>query len=536
MTSAVYLIGSGLPIEILKLIEPFLVQLRFKTKHSWIQLSKAGNLNGLRWLYRYHIASYETSNFAAAAAYGHLHILKWFWEMQFLCFSHYPMNIAALNGHLHILKWMHAKQLGGCSPTAMDYAAKNGHLDIVQWLHENRKEGCTHRAMNWAARNGHLHVIQWLHTHRTEGCDEMAMDFAAEMGHLDIVKWLHTHRPEGCTGGAISFAAKNGHFEIVRWLCTHRNVRWPRYALVNAARFGHFEILKYLHSRDRRYCGSMLINAAISSGHGDIADWILENRRSERPTEHALDGAAAEGHLHMFEKYGSSLGYSYVAMENAASYGHLEILKWIHEHEKIQNWSCRTIDFAIENQHFEIAKWIFQTHKTACTQESIYLLAENGALEMLKWIKSEGILNQFEFLYHHPNLPVDDDDDDEMREIMFSTIHVPTLLYCAVLSKDLKVVQWVCAEYPQVFKNPLSKSIIAATRKNFYEGLEYLLDNFECPAPLQSFLVCIQDENLDMLFWLCRKFPEQTRRFLPDLLENYCIKEYVRTWLTKYVF
>ena len=62
----------------------------------------------------------------------------------------------AKQGNLDGIKWLHKNRTEGCTKYAMDWAASNGHLEVVKWLHKNRIEGCTTIAMDWAASNGHL--------------------------------------------------------------------------------------------------------------------------------------------------------------------------------------------------------------------------------------------------------------------------------------------------------------------------------------------------------------------------------------------
>ncbi|KAI8847262.1 hypothetical protein BC829DRAFT_396815 [Chytridium lagenaria] len=73
------------------------------------------------------------------------------------------------------------------------------------------------------------------------------------------------------------------------------------------------------------------MNQAAMRGHLDIVKFLHEHR-SEGCTTHGIDSAARNGHLDIirFLHENRSEGCTTSAMDNAAGYGHFEIVKFLH--------------------------------------------------------------------------------------------------------------------------------------------------------------------------------------------------------------
>ena len=74
-------------------------------------------------------------------------------------------------------------------------------------------------------------------------------------------------------------------------------------------------------------------------------------------------------------------------MDRAAQFGHLEIVKCLHEIGK--NCSIDAMDFAAKNGHLDILKYLHEIEKD-CTTNAMDHAAENGHLDILKYLHEIG--------------------------------------------------------------------------------------------------------------------------------------------------
>jgi hypothetical protein len=88
------------------------------------------------------------------------------------------------------------------------------------------------------------------------------------------------------------------------------------------------------------------------------------------------------------------LNKKYVNM--AASKGHLEILKWMHDN-KIGEWSTSVMDMAASKGHLEVVKWLHENRYEGCTKAAMDRAATAGHLDVVLWLhenRSEGCFDR----------------------------------------------------------------------------------------------------------------------------------------------
>lgn len=79
-----------------------------------------------------------------------------------------------------------------------------------------------------------------------------------------------------------------------------------------------------------------------------------------------------------------------VAMDTAAAFGHLEIVKWVQES---RSGTCTTaaVDGAAGNGHFDVVKFLLLENRSeGCTEDAIRDAAFYGRLKVLKYIVESG--------------------------------------------------------------------------------------------------------------------------------------------------
>jgi hypothetical protein len=77
--------------------------------------------------------------------------------------------------------------------------------------------------------------------------------------------------------------------------------------------------------------------------------------------------------------------FSFQTMDNAAKYGHLDILIWLDRNCDI---GCSTggMDYACRNGHLEVVKWLHQNSKEGCTMSAMNWASRFGHLDIVKWL------------------------------------------------------------------------------------------------------------------------------------------------------
>ncbi|KAF4319630.1 hypothetical protein BBI17_003756 [Phytophthora kernoviae] len=438
------------------------------------------------------------------------------------------MDFAASNGHLDILTWLHdTEQLDGCSTRAMDDAAKNGHLPIVQWLHKHRSEGCTTKAMDYAASSGHVPVIQWLHQHRTEGCTTRAMDLAAQNGHLHVLQWLHANRGEGCTTSAMNYASTEGHLQILRWLCETRKEECSASAMVNAARGGHLHVLEYLGEHFPELfesAGPKMMHAAIANGQAAVLTWLIaalpmKSLKCEEAAGswmdvaseygQAIEKAARNGHsdvlVYLYENDLVSLTVESDAMKAlvaAVQGGHRNCVEWLVTHFRElygQSSSSSTVamDAAASVGHVDILQYLRDEPTTCAWQTSSKAVCEaarQGFVDVLRWLHYDR--------YDHVEgeLSVEEETDDDQDEASNSR-WTPMALELAATNGHLPVVQWLTEHHHEVCGS--FEAFNAAAYMDYLEVAQFLYSDVRGSCSLEQALEHAEEGGAeDTLEWL----------------------------------
>ncbi|CAN0170563.1 unnamed protein product, partial [Discosporangium mesarthrocarpum] len=128
-----------------------------------------------------------------------------------------------------------------------------------------------------------------------------------------------------------------------------------------AAALGHLSLIK-----DKADCPTnplsyshLSINRASGKGHALIVQWIHEN---------------------------TSVSASPGAMDAAAAGGHLQILKYLHEHRPEGGCTKYAMNQAAAGGHLDVVKWLHDNRSEGCTEKAMDGAAERGHLETLIWL------------------------------------------------------------------------------------------------------------------------------------------------------
>ncbi len=133
---------------------------------------------------------------------------------------------------------------------------------------------------------------------------------------------------------------------------------------------------------------------AATSGNLEIMIWADKNGCwcSDNIGYSAAKNAIENGHLHIIIWLWMS-GYQYpkIILSLAAKYGQLGILKWLSTIGRTVNlyWDPSFSAFAAENGHLEVLKWV-RKNGGEWNYWTCAAAASNGHLETLKWARENG--------------------------------------------------------------------------------------------------------------------------------------------------
>jgi hypothetical protein len=74
------------------------------------------------------------------------------------------------------------------------------------------------------------------------------------------------------------------------------------------------------------------------------------------------------------------------AMGLAASNGHLEVVKWLHEN-RMEGCTKYAMDWAAWYGHLEVVKWLHENRKEGCTKWAMDRAAEYAHLEVVQYLE-----------------------------------------------------------------------------------------------------------------------------------------------------
>ncbi|RLN90260.1 hypothetical protein BBJ28_00016866 [Nothophytophthora sp. Chile5] len=169
-------------------------------------------------------------------------------------------------------------------------------------------------------------------------------------------------------------------------------VCWSRAQVVEAAaRAGHLSVLKFLLRFE--------VSARLKQDQrADVGIWNMVYFGGDDTYEAAKNGYSEFLHdldqsakLHRSER-GRKLEATSVAMDAAAERGHVEVVKWLHEHRS-KGCTTAAMDLAAAWGHLNVVKRLHATRSEGCTSNAMDYAAANGHLEVVQFLhtnRSEG--------------------------------------------------------------------------------------------------------------------------------------------------
>ncbi|KAF0694211.1 Aste57867_14897 [Aphanomyces stellatus] len=199
-------------------------------------------------------------------------------------FQGYIMQLPHARGHdSHVVyRTRTQKRYNATAHETFQSYIMHGHLDVVRYLHEHHHMTArTTAAMDDAATAGFDDIVMFLALHRQERGTEQTMAVYAEHGILERMRWLHAHGVQTYAPRVLNAAASSGHLHVVQYLLDEAHVVGVYLPALNgSAKEGHFDIVKHFLARwaDQDVCVAAAMRAAHVAGHDLILDYLDVHR------------------------------------------------------------------------------------------------------------------------------------------------------------------------------------------------------------------------------------------------------------------
>lgn len=212
-------------------------------------------------------------------------------------------------------------------------------------------------------KRGHFEIFKWFYESDllSEYNFDDFLDVACRYGHLHFVKYIledmepHPKINKSKTSPCAQ-AAKGGHLEILQFLREHK-FKWDHNTMWDACENGHIDIVKYVIENKCPWTSSSL-ESAIRKNNFEIVEFLTEHVREKKEFKLATLIAATNGHLEML-KYLHEHGFPSDESLCDASSEHLDCLIYVHEVIKVE-WSKDTCLSCLAENNLSCLKYAIE--------------------------------------------------------------------------------------------------------------------------------------------------------------------------------
>jgi len=306
---------------------------------------------------------------------------------------------AISNKYSKLFRWLIGSKYSLTSTDRLFYcklAAFYGSFYILKYLYNEPNEfsGFLTNMYNSICDLMHSDNLRFLNDGPSNYKDRVPiLENAAGEGHLEIIKYLFKISGNDLSCGGVQYstnmlrvterAAENGHVEVLKYLyrCGYRLT--PS-TCANAARCGQLEVVKYLYEMDRTFFWNRI--------EWNRMDYDREYETYKEMGVEICSIAAANGHLEVLRfLHEHKYPWDATVCAKAAAGGHLDILKYLHENKcpSQLHGDEEACIYAARNGHLEVLKYLRDTG-CPCGKRTHEAAVEEDQIEILQYLQNNG--------------------------------------------------------------------------------------------------------------------------------------------------
>ncbi|KAE8997458.1 hypothetical protein PR003_g20418 [Phytophthora rubi] len=300
-------------------------------------------------------------------------------------------EMALKRGDIEALKWLADVYAPRVSMTrAAKVAAGDGRLDVLEWLYRNHRDRVEWGGAEWceAVGAGHKDVVEWLRRHvkpHKEAGPQLMLDAARAGGDLRVLQWVRDEYTLPVSRALVE-AQKGSQWEVAKWILMNCEVEDPTIDMAAVAGDGAMEFLQWVYSNGFGRPTAHALETAAFNGHLQALEWLVDGPAKLELSSSVFSEAARGGHLEVVKWLDArQCPSTSAALDAAAENGFLEIVQWLYSNRR-EGCSSRALDRAARNGHLEVVKWLHATDEQLYCPAAINRAAEFGHLEVVMWL------------------------------------------------------------------------------------------------------------------------------------------------------
>nr|KAJ3417843.1 hypothetical protein HK105_000724 [Polyrhizophydium stewartii] len=375
-----------------------------------------------------------------------IRVLEWLQSRNLIVPREILQNIAG-DGKIDVLEWAMARFRTDLQEDDLIFAHNRLHNHLLKWAY-HRGVPFTLKSAEWAADKHNADLMAWLIS-RDAGLIPLLAEATAGYGGYVLMEWWREQHGVVFGQRELEAATRKGNMPIARRLLALDDAEWD----LDAARFWNEwdrmpaeiqnDILEraglltlWINDRiddaklDVEKFKSILVEVFGLDWKGDLTTlpfnkfdftvhepfWRLRSRSMHARLKalgfsnlnDGLEQAAILNgwndllnfHVSMLEHLVQkrkivALNKEHVRL--AATFGRLNVLKWLASRVPDDSWTTTVMDFAASNGHLDVVKWLHANRNEGCSVRAIDWAANNGHLDVVKWLhenRTEGCTSQ----------------------------------------------------------------------------------------------------------------------------------------------